>query len=408
MSGHDRVPEPATALARRLADERLTRRRFLGQMAALGTGGAMIPLLAACSSGGTVSSVPSSTAAPASATAEASGPAPTTEPTPVPSPESELFVYNWADYIAEDTIPKFEEKYGIKVSYSFFDSFETMTAKISSGNSGYDVTFPTSTYIKGYLARNPALIQPLDLSLIPNVVNLGAEWQDPGYDPGNQHSMPYMWWTTGVAYDTGRVKEELSSWKALWDPKWSGKMAMLDDVRETFAAALIQLKYSANTTSDAELDEALALLRRQKPLLRTYTTDDIGVLSSGDVWVMHAWGADVYQVQEERPSVTYYIPEEGGIRGSDTMVLLANAPHPVAAHLFMDFMLDAEISAANTNYIGYMGPNEAAKAYIDPAIVEDPTVNPDKSLVEKLQEILDLGPDEAKYTDRWNKLKSGA
>ena len=219
--------------------------------------------------------------------------------------------------------------------------------------------------------------------------------------------MPYMWWTTGVAYDTARIEETLTSWSALWDERWKGKMAMLDDMREVFAAALIRLGFNANTTNDAELDQALALLEEQKPLLRTYTTDDIGVLSTGDVWLMHAWGADVYQVQAERDTVVYFIPEEGGIRGSDTMVLLAGAKHPIAAHLFINFMLDAEVAAANTNYIGYMGPNEAAKAFIDPAILEDPTVNPDRSAVEKLQEILDLGADEQKYSDRWTRLRAG-
>jgi spermidine/putrescine transport system substrate-binding protein len=379
----------------------ISRRTMLRGMAGVGAAAAFGPTLAACAAGAT----PSPSAAGASPSPSASA-APSTEPTPKPSPEGELFVYNWADYIGEDTVSAFEEMYGIKVTYDFFDSAETMTAKISSGNSGYDVTFPTSTYIKGFLDRG--LIQALDLSLIPNGANLGTEWQDPGYDPGNQHSMPYMWWTTGVAYDTEKVTEELTSWSALWDPRWSGKMAMLDDIRETFAAALIRLGYDVNTTSDAELDAALAMLQDQKPLLRTYTTDDIGVLSSGDVWVMHAWGADVYQVTSERPSVVYYIPEEGGVRGSDTMVLLANAQHPIAANLFINFMLDANIAAANTNYIGYMGPNEAAKEFIDPAILEDPTVNPDAAAVAKLQEILDLGADEAKYTERWNKLKAGA
>jgi spermidine/putrescine transport system substrate-binding protein len=374
---------------------RMSRRTMLRGMAAAGATLAVGPALAACSSGAT----PEPSAAPPSAGASAA-------PSSAPEPEGELFVYNWADYIGEETIAGFEDKYGVKVTYDFFDSAETMTAKISSGNSGYDVTFPTSTYIKGFVERG--LVVPLDLSLIPNVVNLGAEWQDPGYDHGNEHSMPYMWWTTGVAYDTAQIDEELTSWAALWDDRWAGKMAMLDDVREVFAAALIRLGYDINTTDEGELDEALAMLEEQKPLLRTYTTDDIGVLSTGDVWLMHAWGADVYQVQTERDTVVYYIPEEGGVRGSDTMVVLANAPHPTAANLFIDYMLDAEVAAANTNYIGYMGPNEAAKAFIDPAILEDPTVNPDQAAVEKLQEILDLGENEALYTDRYTKLRAGA
>ena len=384
----------------------VSRRTMLGGMAGLGAVAAAGGLIAAC--GGSAATPAPATPAPTPAGTPPPGAtaAPSAEPTAVPEPEGELYIYNWADYIAEDTIARFQDQTGVKVTYDFFDSTETQGAKIATGNSGYDVTFPTSSYLKGYIERQ--LILPLDLGLIPNKVNLAPEWQDPAYDPGNQHSMPYMWWTTGVAYDTARIAEELTSWAALWDERWTGKMAMLDDVRETFGAALIRLGYSANTISDAELDEALALLEKQKPLLRTYTTDDIGVLSSGNVWVSHAWGADVYQVQEERDTVVYYIPEEGGIRGSDTMVLLAGAKHPIAAHAFIDFMLNAEISAANTNYIGYMGPNEAAKQYIDPAILADPTVNPTQAAVAKLQEILDLGADEQKYTDRWTKLRSGA
>jgi spermidine/putrescine transport system substrate-binding protein len=402
MSDRDPRSEAAVLLARRLAEARMTRRRFLGRLAAVGAGGAVVPLLAACAGGATASP----TAAPASATPAASGPAPTEEPTPIPTPEGELFVYNYTDYIGEETIPSFEAKYGVKVTYDSFENYETMTAKISTGNSGYDVTFATGVDVPGFLARG--LVLPLDLSLIPNRVNLGAEWQDPAYDPGNAHSMPYMWWTTGFGFDTEKITDDLTSWAALWDPRWKGKMAMLDDYRETFAVALIRLGYSVNTTSDAELDEALALLEEQKPLLRKYTADDIGDLSSGDVWLCHAWGADVSQVSTERTSVKYVIPAEGGIRGSDAMVILANAPHPVAANLFINHMLDAQVSAGNTNYIYYMGPNEAAKEFIDPAILEDPTLNPDKAAIDKLQELLDLGADLQKYQERWTKLRAGA
>ena len=164
----------------------------------------------------------------------------------------------------------------------------------------------------------------------------------------------------------------------LWDARWAGKMAMLDDYREAFAAALIRLGYERQHDRDAELDEALALLEQQKPLLRTYTTDDIGGAVDGRRLGHRTPGArDVYQVdgRARRPSSTTS-PTEGAVRGSDTMVLLAGAKHPVAAHLFINHMLDAQVAAANTNYIGYMGPNEAAKQYIDPAILADPTVNP--------------------------------
>ncbi|MFN8630617.1 MAG: spermidine/putrescine ABC transporter substrate-binding protein [Chloroflexota bacterium] len=220
--------------------------------------------------------------------------------------------------------------------------------------------------------------------------------------------MPYFWWTTGVAYDKERVKTDLTSWGALWDEQWKGHMAMLDDPRECFAAALIKLGFDINTTDEAQLDQALALLQQQKPLLRTYSTDDIGQLSTGDVWVMHAWGADVHQVTPDRPSVTYYIPSEGAVRGSDTMVLLAGAKHPIAAHLFINYMLDPQVAADNTNFTGYMGPNQAAQSLIDPAILADTGVNPPADIIAKLQEIQDLGDKEHLYGDRWAKLRAGA
>ena len=308
--------------------------------------------------------------------------------------------------MGEDVVPSFEDKYGIKVTYDFFDNYDTMYAKIGQDGGGYDVTFPTSVDIPALLAQN--LVQPLDLSLIPNIANLGKEWADPGYDPGNGHSVPYMWWTTGVAYDTEKVEGELDSWDALWDPRFAQHLAVLDDSREAFAAALFRLGLDPNTTSDADLDKALVSLQEQKPLVRVYTTDDIGVLSNGDAWVSHAWGSDVYQVVSERPSVKFYIPKEGGIRGSDTAVMLANAKHPIASQLFLNHLLDAQVSAANTNYIGYMGPNAAAKEFIDPAILADPTVNPDQAVVDSLVELLDLGADLEKYTTRWTTLRAGA
>ena len=175
-----------------------------------------------------------------------------------------------------------------------------------------------------------------------------------------------------------------------------------------FALALIQLGHEANTKNTAELDEALALLERQKPLVRTYTTDTVTAMSSGDHWIGHIWGADLYQISQENENIAYYVPEEGGVKGSDTATIFTGAQHPIAAHLFLNHLLDAEVSASNTNFIGYMGPNAAAKEFIDPAILGDPAVNPDQAIVDKLQELLDL--DQAvrdEYLSRWQTLRGG-
>ena len=131
-------------------------------------------------------------------------------------------------------------------------------------------------------------------------------------------------------------------------------------------------------------------------------------MSSGDHWIGHIWGADLYQISQENENIAYYVPEEGGVKGSDTLAIFSGAKHPIAAHLFINHLLDAEVSAANTNYIGYMGPNAAAKEFIDPAILDDPAVNPDQAIVDKLQELLDLDQSvRDEYLSRWQTLRGG-
>jgi spermidine/putrescine-binding protein len=181
---------------------------------------------------------------------------------------------------------------------------------------------------------------------------------------------------------------------------------MLDDIREVFAVAAFRLGFDPNTTDEGELDQMLQLLEQQKPLVRTYTTDHINAMINRQVIIAHCWSGDVYQMYEDVPNVKYVIPKEGAVRGSDTMVVTSGAKHPVAANMWINFNLDAKVSAANTNYIGYMGPNAAAMEFIDKAILEDPNVNPDIALIDKLVELLQLGLDEDKYTQRWNALKA--
>lgn len=388
------------ALVRYMVERRISRRELLDRIAKVGSAAALAPIIAACTSAGGAS--PSPTAA-SSGGASSPSAAPSTGPTPVPSPESDLFIYNWTDYLAEEVIQSFETKYGVKVRQDFFSNTEEAYAKLGDDGGGYDISFPISVDVPDFIAKG-AIIE-LDRSFLTNIGNLGEEWSNPGYDPGNKHSVPYMWWTTGVGYDSSIITEELTSSKALWDERWSQHISMLDDFQEVFGLTLIQLGHSANTENTAELDEALALLKKQKPLVRTYSTDTIATMTSGDVWIGHIWGADRFAIQEVNENVVYYIPEEGGIKGSDTVAIFSGAEHPIAAHLFINHLLDAENSAANTNLIYYMGPNAAAKEFIDPAILEDPTINPSQEIVAKLEELIDQ-PQAIKdeYLARWREI----
>jgi spermidine/putrescine transport system substrate-binding protein len=401
-------------LVRVMAERRITRRQLLERMATVGAGVALAPIVAACSSGSGPSPSAAASLTNATPTAGASvaasaaaSPTASAEPTPIPSPESELFIYNWDAYIGETTQKDFEDKYGIKVKYEKFPDAATQITKIRSDGKGggYDLTYPASTDV-GPLARD-GVIAALDLSLIPNIVNLGTDWQNPNYDPGNAHSIPNYWWTTGIAWDPDKVKEDITSWASLWDEKYKGKLGMLDDYQETFAAAGFRLGLPANTTDDADLDKIADLLKQQKPLLRKYTSDDIGDFSGGQLWMTQAWSGDWVQMTYDKPKSQYIIPTEGAVRGSDTMVVLSGAQHPIAAHLWIDFNLDAKVSAANSNYIGYMGPNQAAQALIDPTILHNPNLNPASGVYASLTELVTLeGTDLDKYVRRWTELTS--
>ena len=388
-------------MAQRLAQAQWSRREFLGRVAALGAAAALTQLLVACGQAGASPSPAPATAAPPATPGPTGGAvaSPTVEPTLV-VPEAELNVYNWLDYIGEGVIESFEEKYPVKVNYELFDDIYAAYEKLGDDGNGYDVSFPIGLDVPAF--RDAGTLLKLDQSLLPNLVNLGAEWADPGYDPGNQYSVPYVWWTTGIGYDTTRITEVPTSSTALWDPRYDNHISVMDDYQETMGLTLIQQGHSANTTNPAELDQALARLKEGKGLVRTRTNDTIAAMTGGDIWIGMIWGSDLYQISLENENIAYYIPEEGGVRGSDTMAIYSGSKHPIAAHLFINHMLDAQISAKNTNLIGYMGPNAAAREFIDEAILNDPAVNPDKALLDKLEELLDLpnAADEL-YLARW-------
>jgi spermidine/putrescine transport system substrate-binding protein len=398
------------ALEERLTQAGWSRREFLRRVAAVGAFAALSQLLIACNARqpGTATDTPSSAASPpGSQQPGASPPAASAAPTPVPAMESELNVYNWAYYIGRDTRDKFEAKYGVKLNYDRFPDENTQIQKITSDGKGggYDVTYPASTWIPSFIEQG--VIQKLDHSLIPNIANLMPEWRDPAYDPGNQYSVPYSWWTTGYAWNPDKIPADLTSWDALWDAAYTQRLSMLDDMRECFAAGAFRLGLDPNTTDTAELDQILAELETQKPIVKRYTTDHIADMLNGVVDIAHCWSGDWIQMTYDKPKIRYVIPAEGSIKGNDVFVVLSGATHPIAAHAWIDFNLDAQISAENTNYIGYMGPNEAALPHLEKYIVEDPRINPPAELLATLIELKYLPPEDLqKYNDRWTSLRA--
>jgi spermidine/putrescine-binding protein len=327
----------------------------------------------------------------------------TTPPTFSNKPEAKVLnFYNWTAYIDEKSIPNFQKETGIKVTYDNYASNDDLLAKIRTGSTGFDIIVPTdATLVK---MKHGNLIQPLDLSLIPNVKNLDPRFRNAAYDPGNQYSIPWQWGTTGIGYDKTKVTDPVTDWDALKLPSVKGKSAFLKEARDAFAMALFALKKDPNTLNDGDLDAATQYLIDLKKNMKAITSDYLDSLKSGELLLCQAYSGDVFQAQADNKNVEYVIPTSGAFSWVDSMCIPKGAPHPKNAEMFMNYILEPKVGAALTNYVSYGSPNKAAVPYISKDILDNPLINPPADVLAKLPFQKDLGEDELKYSDRWDKV----
>jgi spermidine/putrescine transport system substrate-binding protein/spermidine/putrescine transport system permease protein len=318
--------------------------------------------------------------------------------------ERVLNLYIWSNYIAPETVQKFETRYGVRVNVDLYDTNEALLAKIQAGNVGYDVLCP-SNYPIEILLKQGAL-KPLDHSALPHLSNLDPRFLDRDYDRGNRYSVPYFWGTCGIGYRRQKAGA-VSSWATLWDPRFRNRVLMLDDARETLGAALKWKGHSVNATDPAVLAEAQRLLIEQKPLVKTYDSANYhDVLLSGDVWVAQGWNGQFAKVMDHEPDVGYVIPEEGSSFFIDSLVIPASAPHPELAHRFIDFTLEAEIAAEICRTMHYSSPNRAAHALLPPEVRTNPAIFPPEDVISRLELIHDLGEATVLYDRLWTEVKT--
>jgi spermidine/putrescine transport system substrate-binding protein len=320
--------------------------------------------------------------------------------------EKQLNLYNWSDYVAKSTLPNFQKQTGIKVTQDYFSSNEELLAKLQAGGTGYDVIVP-SDYMVSIMIKSD-ILEPLDMSKIPNFKNVGDNYKGLPYDPKNEYSVPYQWGTTGILYNKKELGTLEPSWEPMWDPANEGKIGMLNDPRETPGAALYKLGYSVNTTSKEQLDEAEAELKKQKPLLRGYfdSTQNRPSVINGDLWLGHVFSGDAFLARELGEDLDYMIPEPAATRWTDNMAIPKGAEHPDNAHKFINYILGAKTGAALSNYTYYNTPNEAALPMIDDALKNLPGYQLEPSVFERLQIIEDIGRATREYTNLFTSVKS--
>lgn len=312
--------------------------------------------------------------------------------------EDRLAIYNWSDYVAEDTVSGFEEEYGVEVTYDTYESNEEMLAKLQAGAAGYDVVFPTGYIIEAMIASG--LLATIRRDLLMNWENLSPIFVDPPFDPGNVHSVPYLWGVTGVAWRTDRVETAPDSWAIFQDARWDGKMTLLDDSRDVIAAFLKLNGFSLNSTVPAELEDAKRDAIEAGRHIRAFVSAPVkGQLISGDVWIAQLWDGDTRQAAAENPAIAFALPREGSPIYADAMVIPKSAPHKRAAHAFLDYVLRPEVAAAISDATGYGTANAAAQP-------RTPKPYPTTEELARLEFARDLG-DGTRLWDRiWTEIKS--
>ena len=317
----------------------------------------------------------------------------------------ELNVYNWSDYIDEATIPNFQKEFGVKVNYDTFEDNESMLAKVQSGATGYDVLYPTGYMVE--IMMKEGLLAPLNHDNIPNISGVNKALRNPPYDSEMKYSIPYQWGTTGFGYNSKKVTGNVDSWSVLFDPKYKGKITVLDDVRGAISVALKYLGYSLNTTSKKELMEAKKLLMEQKPLLKAYMSAPVkSLLISNEVWISELWSGDVYMAMEDNDAIVYCIPKEGCEVWTDNMCILKSAPHKYTAEVWINYNMRPEVSAAVSNYVWYATPLDTAKPLINKEALSDPGIYPPQDILDRCEFLVDIGEATRIYDQIWTELKA--
>lgn len=312
-------------------------------------------------------------------------------------------IYNWSDYIAEDTLANFEKETGIKVRYDNFDNNEIVHAKLVAGKSGYDVVVPSSYWAK--LQADGGLLRKLDKSKLPNLKNMDPQIQATlaKLDPGNDYMVNWLWGYTTVGINVDKVKAALGSlpmpdnaWDLVFKPEYMGKLkscgvSFLDSPTDIVPAAMHYLGKPAFSRNAGDYQAVPDLLKKIRSSVTLFSSSGyINDMANGSVCVALGWSGDINIARQRAidgktgQKIEALIPKTGGVLFFDTMVIPADAPHPDNAHKFINYIMRPEVDAALTNKVFYANPNKESRRFIKPEVANNPTVFPSDADMQKM------------------------
>ena len=339
---------------------------------------------------------------------------------PTLAAKDQLHLYNWNNYIAPETVKRFEDACKCEVVQTYYSDNEELLAKLAAGAKGYDVLVPTSNAVEALIKGGQ--LMPIDKGKLGNLKNIEAVYLNTPFDPGNKFSVPYAMSTTIIGYNAEKMKElglPTDTWAVIFDPKYlekvKGRITVLDSASELFAAALKYLGYSANDVDPKHWDEAVAVIKKAKPYWAAFNASSyIKELTVGNIWLVHGYSNDIFQANLDAKAagrkftILQGMPKEGAVLAVDNMVIQKGAPRPDLAHLFMNFMLEGKNSAELTNLIGSGNPNMEAIKFIKPELLKNPAIFPDKAVQAKLEQLKDLTSAQRRLRNKlWTEIKAG-
>ena len=331
-----------------------------------------------------------------------------------------LHLYNWNNYIAPETVKRFEESCKCSVVQTYYSDNEELLAKIAAGAKGYDVMVPTGNAVQALIKGGQ--LKPVDHAQLPNLRNVDPAYLNTPFDPDNKYSVPYAMSTTIIGYNDAKFKElglPTDTWAVIFDPKYlekiKGRVTVLDSANELFAAALKYLGYSANDVDPKHWAEAAAVIKKAKPYWAAFNASSyIKELTVGNIWLVHGYSNDIFQANLDAQAagrkfgILQGMPKEGAVLAVDSMVIQKSAPRTDLALKFMNFMLDGKNSAELTNLIGSGNPNMDAMKYIKPELLKNPAIFPDKAVAAKLEQLNDLTAAQRRLRNKmWTEIKAG-
>lgn len=322
------------------------------------------------------------------------------------SEQTALNIYTWTEYIPDSTIKKFEAETGIKVNHSTFSSNEDMLAKVKSEDEGaFDIIQP-SDYMVEQMAQQ-GMLEEIDKTKLTNFKNLGDEYIDPEYDPGNKYSVPYLGGVAAMAVNVKNIPDTITKYDDLFKPEYANQEVVLDDFRAIIGITARSLGYSMSTTDRDELNEIETKLLSLKPNVKLYDSDSPkSSLIQGESNLGVMWAAEVALAMEDNPDIEVVYPEEGAYLFMDNWAIPKGAKNVDAAMKFIDFMLDADNMAEVLAEFPYMCPNTAAIEKAGSDYSDNPAKNPPAEVISKGEYIKNLDTDTlAIYDNMWTKLK---